>query len=167
MDQVTLRDAKAADAHAIAEIHVGTWRAAYRGLVPDAQLDALSVEQRTEYWSGALSKPGPSRVVLAEIAGAVVGFCCYGPSRDERDGAEIYAIYVEPQSWRRGAGRALCEHAVREAAAREHPSMTLWVLKRNHSACRFYESLGFAADGATRNAHDRDEVRYRKAIVVS
>lgn len=40
-DPVRLRDATAGDGAAMGRIKVATWRAAYRGLLPDAALDAL------------------------------------------------------------------------------------------------------------------------------
>jgi GNAT superfamily N-acetyltransferase len=165
MDQVSVRDANRADAHAIAQIHVETWQATYRGLLPDAHIDRHTVESRGEFWSGLLSRATPSRVSVAEIGGAIVGFCSYGPTRDDdADAAEIYAIYVNPRAWRRGAGRALCSHALREAAGREHRAMTLWALDGNDHARRFYESMGFRPDGATRGADERTEIRYRKVL---
>ena len=154
-----LRAASAADARAIAEIHVAGWRAAYRGLMPDAQLDALSVEQRASFWTRTLSLPAPSRVIVAGDA----GFCSYGPTRDageQDDVAEIYALYVMPDCWRRGIGRALCGRAVTDAASRSCSAMALWVLVQNGLARRFYEALGFAADGTQRN----NEIRYRKLL---
>jgi ribosomal protein S18 acetylase RimI-like enzyme len=168
---LALREARIADAHAIAEIHVGAWRAAYRGLVADEYLAALSVEQRRGFWKGQLTKPGAWKVALAQDASGVIGFCSYGPTRDaDAEGdAEIFAIYVRPEKWRRGAGRALCEHALREAAAREHRAVSLWVLTTNEAARRFYERLGFAPDGAQK-IEPRPlgvalhEVRYRKAL---
>jgi hypothetical protein len=39
---ITLRPATVADAAAISHIHVESWRTTYRGVVPDAFLDALS-----------------------------------------------------------------------------------------------------------------------------
>ena len=166
-----LRAATAADARAIAEIHVVSWRAAYRGLMPDDFLAALSVDERTTMWANSLSRPSPSQLALAEIDGALAGFCIYGPTRDElpAEVAEIYAVNVHPDHWRRGAGRALCEHAYREAEARGHTVMTLWVMTGNMPARRFYEHLGYAHDGATRaNTHligrAFDEIRYRKVI---
>ena len=171
MAQIALRSAKSDDARAIAEIHVAAWRAAYRGLMPDDFLAALSVEQRTEMWSGALSRPSPSQLALAEIDGTLAGFCIYGPTRDDEppEVAEIYAVNIHPDHWRRGAGRALCEHAYREAATRGHTQVTLWVMSGNERARRFYELLGCAADGASRSnshliGHPFDEVRYRKVI---
>jgi len=166
---LTIRSATVADAHAIAEIHVAGWRVAYRGLMPDAVIEAISVDQRRGFWKGMLSKPGVGKVAVGESDGAMVGFCSYGPSRDEDDPevAEIYALYVRPGMWRQGWGRSLCAHAEHEAQAREHGAMTLWVVKGNELARRFYERLGYAADGAERTDHKLTgspfvEVRYRK-----
>jgi hypothetical protein len=41
-----IRRASQSDARAIAEVHVASWRETYRGIVPDAFLDALSVAER-------------------------------------------------------------------------------------------------------------------------
>ncbi len=46
----TIRRATRDDADAITCIHVHSWQHAYRGLVPDALLDGLSVEQRRTIW---------------------------------------------------------------------------------------------------------------------
>ena len=167
---VSVRDAKVADAQAIAEIHVAAWRAAYRGAMPDAYLAALSVAERVERWTRAIATPGPAKVAVAELGGQVAGFCSFGPTRDPGSvDAEIYSLNIFPPLWGRGAGRMLCEHAFREAAAREHEAVTLWVLKENDRARRFYESLGYAADGAEKIdtaliGSPLNDVRYRKAI---
>ena len=41
-----IRLATLADARAIAELHVASWRAAYVGILPPAYLEGLSVEER-------------------------------------------------------------------------------------------------------------------------
>jgi ribosomal protein S18 acetylase RimI-like enzyme len=168
---LTIRDATRVDARAIAEIHVAAWRAAYRGLMPDDYLASLSVEQRTAMWQAIMGKPGPAKLALAEFDGEITGFCSFGPTRDEApsDIAEIYAVNVHPECWRRGAGRLLCEHAFREAAEREHTAVTLWVLKGNDGARRFYERLGYAPDGAEKTdtalvGSPLHDMRYRKVI---
>ena len=51
---LTIRAATPADARAIAEVHVASWRVGYRGLVPDEVLAAHSVEKRTEQWEELL-----------------------------------------------------------------------------------------------------------------
>ncbi|HET7366616.1 MAG TPA: GNAT family N-acetyltransferase [Burkholderiales bacterium] len=172
MAKLTMREATRADARAIADIHVAAWRAAYRDLMPQSYLDSLSVDDRARMWEKTIAQPGPAHLTLAELDGELVAFCLYGPTRDrleEHDVAEIYAVNVHPTRWRQGAGRLLCEYAVREAAAREHKTMTLWVMSGNGRARRFYQHLGFAPDGAARTntqliGSPFDEVRYRKAI---
>ncbi|MFN2645484.1 MAG: N-acetyltransferase family protein [Burkholderiales bacterium] len=166
-----IREATKADAHAIAEVHVAAWRSAYRGLLPDAVIAALTVEERRAFWKDMLAKTAASKVAVGESDGAIAAFCSYGPTRDADDpeAAEIYALYVHPAMWRQGCGRALCEHAWREAARREHTAITLWVMKGNDRALRFYEHIGFAADGAQRTDARLidtrfDELRYRKPI---
>ena len=170
MAQIVIRTAKPADARAIAEIHVAAWQSAYRGLMPDDFLSALSVDERTEMWSDVLSRPSPSQLALAEIDGMLAGFCSFGPTRDDEsaDIAELYAVNVHPNRWSRGAGRALCAHAYAEAAARGHTSIMLWVMSGNKRARRFYERLGYTADGARTDSkligHAFEELRYRKVI---
>lgn len=171
MAQVIVRDAALADVPAIADIHVAAWRAAYRGVMPDAYLAALSVKERVGRWTRAIATPGPAKVAVAELGGQIAGFCSFGPTRDpgSTDVAEIYALNIFPPLWGRGAGRALCEHAFAEAAAREHEAVTLWVLKENDRARRFYERIGYTADGAEKTdtaliGSPLNDVRYRKPI---
>jgi len=168
---MNVRAATAEDAPALAQIHVDTWRVAYRDLLPADEIGRISVEQRRGFWASELARPGPRKIDVAEHGAGVIGFCSYGPTRDnDAPGvAEIYAVYVHPGHWRRGAGRLLCERASRAAAERGHDAITLWVVKGNEAACRFYERLGFALDGgARRNARflatPFDEIRYRKTI---
>jgi ribosomal protein S18 acetylase RimI-like enzyme len=78
--------------------------------------------------------------------------------------AELYAIYVDPDRFGAGAGRALIGESIRRCTAAGHPRMYLWVLEENMRARRFYERSGFRADG-TEVPFDVDgvavpEVRY-------
>ena len=171
MESLNLRAARPPDARAIAEIHIAAWRAAYQGLMPEDYLARLDIDDRAAQWEKSLARRGPARVALAEADGTIAGFCIYGPTRDEAppEIAELYAVNVHPAHWRRGAGRLLCEHALREAAARSHTAMTLWVLNGNERARRFYERLGYAPDGVERSeskliGSPLHELRYRKAI---
>ncbi|MER6578988.1 hypothetical protein [Nonomuraea sp. NPDC001023] len=63
-----IRKATPADAQAIAEIHVRSWQAAYRGLLPQDHLDGLDPAARRPGWerllaaTGARSADRPGRV---------------------------------------------------------------------------------------------------------
>ena len=150
---MVVRRANISDAPGIARIHVETWRAAYRGLMPDDVLKALSVERRAQFWREHLSQ-SPGTAFVAEAGGQVAGFCDLVPSRDEDAGpdavAEIAAIYIDRQFWRQGAGRALCECALAEARRKGCTRVTLWVLAGNLPAKHFYAAMGFQPDGTSK-----------------
>ena len=150
--QVPVRRAVTDDAAAIADIHVRSWQAAYRGLMPDELLDGLSVADREEMWREEAQARGESGVLfVAEHEGAIAGFCALAePSRDEDAGpevAEVGAIYIDPDVWRVGVGRALMETALTHLQAGGWREATLWVLAGNEPALNFYARFGFAPDG--------------------
>lgn len=165
---VTVRLAGPGDAEGIAGVHVRSWRAAYRGIVPDDVLDELSIPRRAATWRERLSQPAEEeRTLVAESGGAVVGFAAAGPSRDpfaKPDTAELYAIYVDPKGWGGGVGATLLDHATDELRRRGFNRMTLWVLAADQGARRFYESRGWRADGSTKpylaGSAELEEVRY-------
>ncbi|MFI6034327.1 GNAT family N-acetyltransferase [Streptomyces sp. NPDC051315] len=141
-----------ADCDRVAEIRVRGWQTAYRGLMPQSHLDALSVTEDVERRrAGLLGGDGSVVNLVAERAGAVVGWAAHGPYRegeDRTEDAELYALYVDPAHVGTGAGRALLTEAVRRTAFRGHRRVYLWVLEENVRARRFYERAGFHADGA-------------------
>jgi len=153
---VTVRAAVVDDARAIAQIHVDGWRAAYRGQMPDALLDGLSFDRRTEDRRRDIVEPrSPEhRTWVAEEDGRVVAFAITGPSRDKDAApgvAELFAIYVDPARWGSGAGRATLAHVVADLRRRGLAAVMLWVLDTNARARRFYEVAGFVADGGEKS----------------
>jgi GNAT superfamily N-acetyltransferase len=114
-----------------------------------------------------------SFTLVADRAGLVAGFCSIvAPSRDDDAGertCEVAAIYVDPEAWRRGIGRALLEAAVREARADGWRTVTLWVFAANDRAHAFYEAFGFAPDGGALvdESSGRSEIRMRVKLAPS
>jgi len=140
-----IREATAADAPAIARVHVESWRTTYRGIVPDDVLANLSVERRARGWAERLGKPGgPEFVYVAEDdTEAVVGFASGGPERegDRRYTGELYAIYLLADQQGKGIGRQLARIVAERLATMGHDAMLVWVLAAN-PARHFYAALG-------------------------
>jgi ribosomal protein S18 acetylase RimI-like enzyme len=164
-----IREAEPKDARDIAEIHVRSWRAAYRGQLTDDFLDGLNVEDRIEMHRLALeSPPAEYRMWVAEDEGRAVGFAVTGKSEDadaDERTAEVFAIYLDPDQVGTGVGRILFSHAVGDLRDRGFRSATLWVLETNEMARRFYELAGWTHDGTTTServdCEMRPTVRYR------
>jgi ribosomal protein S18 acetylase RimI-like enzyme len=151
-EPVQVRQALESDASGIATVHVSAWQAAYRGIVPDAYLDSLSVEVRANVWREALTRGEPKEVWVATVGSDVAGWIAFGPSREANSTAttgELEAVYVSAQYWGAGVGRELWLTARNRLAARGFTRVTLWVLLENTRAIRFYRAAGFAPDPAS------------------
>jgi GNAT superfamily N-acetyltransferase len=143
---VSIRLAQPDDAPAIGRVHVETWRAAYRSLVPEAYLASLSAVGRAAEWRELLAHQDHKRFVLAATSERreVVGFAAAGPERAGEPGydGELYALYLLPAHQGQGLGRALVRDVASRLAAAGMQSMLLWVFEANSAARRFYEKLG-------------------------
>lgn len=172
MSSYAVRPASARDAKAIAEIHVATWQATYKDLMPDDYLKSMTLDKRQAYWREAIEYSEPQLLVATEND-KVVGFVGFDRSRDagtKSSVGEIWALYVLPAHWGQGVGVALWDGA-REGLKEEGcTQVTLWVLLHNERALRFFEhSAGFkrempslktTAFGATR----LEELRLKRTV---
>lgn len=166
-----IRPALVDDAGAIAELHVRSWQAAYVGLLPAEGLSTLSIPERTLRWQGWLAEGAATPTLVAAERGRILGFCSSGPSRDEDADpwtGEVRAIYVHPETWRRGVGRALWAAGTGALAGAGARVATLWVLEGNARAAAFYERQGARADGGVKAVTllgaARRELRYRAPL---
>ena len=145
MSEATIRLATPADGRAIAEVRVEAWRTTYRGLVPDAYLAAMKVEDSMALWDRILSAPpNKTNTFVAQVDGRVVGFASGLMLAEPKHGfdSELTAVYLTRDAQRKGLGRRLV--ATVAAAQRSHGAtgMIVWVIAGNKGARAFYESLG-------------------------
>lgn len=173
MDGVDLiiRAARVDDADAMGRVHVRAWQSAYRGVMPDAYLDALSPEERAEMWRSIIDGHGGSPVLVAVLDGRVVGFATVGAERTEGEpsaSGELYAMNLDPEVWGRGIGRALLHRATEELVGLAFPDAVLWVVPENQRARALYESDGWHPDGAVATEEilgvTVTDIRYRKQL---
>jgi ribosomal protein S18 acetylase RimI-like enzyme len=139
-----IRLASPDDADGMARVHVDSWRAAYKGIVPDAHLASLSYEQRAARWRDNFATANRNTFVyVAEgTHGRVIGFAGGGPERDGDPNytGELYALYLHPDYFRQGIGKQLAQTVAHRLIQDGMSSMLVWVLAQNPSRA-FYEAL--------------------------
>jgi len=145
VSDATIRLATPADAPAIAEVRVNTWRTTYRGMIPDAYLDTMKVEDSAVLWAKVLgAAPNTTSTFVAEMDSRVVGFASGVQRPDAKLGfdCELTGIYLVREVQRTGLGRRLVGAVA--AAQRSHgaTAMIAWVIAANKAARTFYEALG-------------------------
>lgn len=164
---VGIREATVEDAQAIATIHVDSWQAAYRGILPEHYLANLAVVQRSEAWRKSLIAGRP-RVLIAhadtrshtaepaaagKTAETVLGWVAFGDSRDadkDHRWGEVETLYIAPAFWRKGIGGRLIDAARHALHAAGYTDVALWVLLDNRRARAFYKRNGFVCDNSSR-----------------
>ena len=142
---IHVRPAVPSDAAGIARVRVEGWRTTYRGIVPDAYLDAMSVEDSEALWRRVLGAP-PNRTstVVAEDAGGVVGFASALALPEPRFGldAELTAMYLVSDCQRAGIGRQLVRSVAVAQQAHGATGFLTWVIAKNRGARTFCEGSG-------------------------
>jgi len=146
---IEIRAAIPPDAREIARIHVDTWRAAYRGIVPGEYLASLPYRESQETWLRVMGEGGEQAgcVFVAEEVGTLLGFSSGRARTRFSQGLTEYKVvletlYVLPSRQGEGIGRRLVGAIASRLAESGVPSMLLWVLEEKTTARRFYESLG-------------------------
>jgi ribosomal protein S18 acetylase RimI-like enzyme len=168
-----IRDATVDDAQGIAHVHTRTWQIAYDHVFPTNRLAGIVEEHRAEWWSGRLAEePSGGHTVVANESAAIVGFADFGPTLDpeasQEHVAELYAIYVLPEAWGRGIGRALMAEVLERLRQDGYREAILWVIEDNPRTRRYYELAGWQFDGGEKQEAVLDvpvrQVRYRIAL---
>jgi GNAT superfamily N-acetyltransferase len=165
-----LRLAEPEDAMAVARVHVRSWQAAYRMLLPDDYLDQLRPEDRAEKYDFANSDPQKPWTLVAVEEGLIYGFATTAPSRDPdlADYGELCALYVDPEQWGRGIGVILVSAARARLFQLGFRNAFLWVLAGNVRAGRFYQIDGWTPDGLRRTDSVWNvtvhEIRYQRGL---
>jgi GNAT superfamily N-acetyltransferase len=158
-----IRRARPEDALWIGDYHHRCWIEGYAGLVDQATLDSLRVEDQIARWACALREEPDVPVVVALVGGVPVAHV-----RVEAD--TITNVYVDPHYWGGGIGRTLLsvgEDLLRTAG---HEFGVLWTIVGNERAIALYASAGWAPDG-TIEVHDSsagvpvEEQRMTKCLI--
>lgn len=165
---IAIRAASPSDVDVIASLHLASWRAAYRGIVPDEFLAAITLESRVIRWRKALSSSeSPLTETLIAVDGDTVqGVSSFGPRRlpESTVVGEVYALHIEPAARRRGIGRLLLHDSIRRLEIRRFGGAVLWVLRDNADARHFYEAQGWSTTGEEmveeRDGYAIPETRY-------
>ena len=135
------------DPIAISRIYALSWKAAYRGIIPDAYLNAL----REDRWAPFLKDAKDIRSLVMIKDTQFIGTASVCPAREPKMAGwgELVSIYLLPEYFGQGCGRLLLEAALAELERMDFKDIYLWVLRENHRARRFYEKNGFADSGET------------------
>jgi GNAT superfamily N-acetyltransferase len=166
-DLMHVRDASPGDDGEIAQVHVASRRAAWRGLVDDRYLDELDVEHEgRDLLTWLAPREAGWRILVADEDGLVRGFVTFVADPASGEG-HAGALFVSPDRFRSGVGTSLLDAAAAALADGGCDEAILWTLEDDQDVLRFYRQRGWDLDGG-RHAIELDQsrmvVRLRKPL---
>jgi len=155
---VLIRPPTPDDAERIAAVHTRSWQA-LGGVLDPGYLAGLDLAASAARWRSKLADPNPpTRDLVAEVDGLVVGLASYGRSFDPDAPwtgpstlGELQHLYVDPAHWSAGIGAALYDAALTALAADGFATGRLWVIRGNDRAIGFYCRRGWRPDTLLRH----------------
>jgi lincosamide nucleotidyltransferase A/C/D/E len=164
---VSAREATVADVPAVCIVRQRSWRAAYASLMPQPVIDAIDLGTMWSAWRAAVRRP-PSRSTRLFVAGPpgeVHSYTFVRPADGSSEAGQVSAVYSDPTAWGTPSGWAAFSTGVEFLHAHGFTDLSLWMLKGNERAGRFYERAGWTADGEEQTTETASgsyvEVRYR------
>lgn len=161
--EVNIRLAILDDAKYCANIHAASWNFAYSDIVAKEIIDKHN-SRWPMIWDKLLINNIDSHYVI-KLDDLIIGFLTITVARDDdlnESFYEIVGLYLVPEHIGAGYGKQTMDWIKKEIKSRGYDKISLWVLEENNRARRFYEKLGFKADGKIKPSGLAEtlEVRY-------
>lgn len=156
-----IRHATRSDAGAIAAVHIASWEASYRGILPDEEFEKRPLQRRRQQWAECLKQPERITLVASDGNGEVKGFASAVLLEEGDFHSYLQTLYLQPGVKGRGLGRALLAAISQELLSAGARNMVLRTLRLN-PARGFYERLGarLIPEGMELEAGTFDDVVY-------
>lgn len=144
---VGVRRAELDDAFSLVEVFRSSWRDAYTGIIPVADLDRL-IRYRTDAWWQEIASVEKGLLTMT-VSGDVAGYARIGAARGRyyRNVGEIQELYLAPIYQGIGLGEHLFEACRAKLDAEGYNGLLVRCLSDNERACLFYMNRGGRARG--------------------
>lgn len=147
---VTYRTAGPTDAPDLSELGTRTFTDTFGHLYQPDDLALFLNTHTRQAWAKELADPAFA-VRVAEQDGRLIGYAKLGPPHlpfePRGEAAELRQLYVIEAAKGAGIARTLIDWVIEQARDRRADHLYLSVFTDNHRARRFYEKIGFEAEG--------------------
>ena len=143
-----IRKAQAADGPAIGKLQVASMKAGFKDIVPPELFPPMDAGAQGDKYAEYAMQADCLTYVAEGEDGRLQGFICAGPNRgrEEEMDAELYALYVRPESTASGIGSALLAHLIKHipetSGQTSWRSLIVWFFAANKPAEKCYLKTG-------------------------
>ncbi len=166
---IEIRWAQLEDVRDLGFVHSVSYRAAYKGIIPEEYLNLYTPIERERYYYNALIQ-GTEQIAIILVDNKAVGCLILKACSDidlQQSAGEISAIYLLPNCMGMGLGKHLLNWGINKLKELGYGIAVLWVLKDNKNAIRFYERQQLICDVTERQIYrgrNLLQIRYLKPL---
>ena len=166
MQDYIIRKVVQGDEVSLAYIQTESWKAAFKGIIPDDLLKKYTEISPVITMYQKLLDDNRGNGYILEIDGKPHCIAWWDATRevDMQGYAELICIHSLQDNWRKGYGNKMMERVLRDVKEAGFTKIMLWVFEENKNAIKFYEANGFEASGRKQPAMGAIEVMYVKVL---
>ena len=162
----TIERVKLGDEETLAYIQTESWKAGFKDILSaDILKRYTQIDKATAMYRRLLEQHiGNGYLLKVEGNPHCIAWWDATRENDMPDYAELICIHSLQNQWRKGYGSKMMGTVLHDIAHAGYSKLMLWVFEDNTRARKFYESLGFTANGKVKTAMEATEVCYEKEL---
>lgn len=166
MDYI-IRKVKNGDETSLAYIQTESWKAAFKGILSDEDLQKYTEISRATAMYKRLLDDNIGNGYILEVDGTPHCIAYWDKSRDDdmSDYAELICIHSMQGKWRNGFGTKMMDRVLEDIKAAGYRKVMLWVFTENERARRFYEACGYVTNGKVKPCFGTEEMCYERILM--
>ncbi len=123
------------------ELYVKSWRATYKGIIPDKILDTITVEKFNKIWKEYITKEN-NGIFGAFENDVFLGFGAFTPDEEMEDTLYLDSLHIKDGYKGKGVGTKIINHLKEYAREKEYKGVSVSIMSGNDRARNLYTKLG-------------------------
>ena len=162
----TIERVKLGDEATLAFIQTESWKAGFKDILSaDILKRYTQMDKATAMYRYLLEQNiGNGYLMKVDERSHCIAWWAATRESDMPGYAELICIHSLQDQWRKGYGSKMIDAVMHDIARAGYSKVMLWVFEDNTRARRFYESLGFTANGKTKNDMEAAEVCLERTL---
>lgn len=123
------------------ELYVKSWRATYKGIIPDKILDTITVEKFNKIWEEYITKEN-NGIFGAFENDIFLGFGAFTPDDEIENTLYLDSLHIKSEYKGKGIGTKIIEHLKNYAKENGYQNLSVSIMCGNNRARSLYTKLG-------------------------
>lgn len=123
------------------ELYVKSWRATYKGIIPDKILDTITIEKFNRIWKEYITKEN-NGIFGAFENNIFLGFGAFTPDEEMNETLYLDSLHIKDEYKGKGVGTRIINYLKEYAREKEYKGVSVSIMYGNDRARNLYIKLG-------------------------